>query len=293
MIVIFARCILLWVLLFAFFFFHKVLFKMKRILTLSVLAAAVLATGCSRIETGEVGLRVGFDKQVSTGELLPGSFNQTLIGNVITFPIKEISVKVEDMTPLAKDNSTMKDFDALVTYNINQAQVAEIYNAKNRSFHAVHDGDVYLMYNYIFNAARNAIYKAARKYEALEMGDARQAMENEIKEQIARTLAEEKLDGVIVIGQVLIRNIVPADSVVASANELVKAKNEYKTEEVKVATARKRNESMQANPMAIPLLMAEAQADAMRNLPGAIAAFKGQTLVINGVVTPTVQTNGK
>jgi hypothetical protein len=46
----------------------------------------------------------------------------------------------------------------------------------------------------------------------------------EIKEQITRTLAEEKLDGTIVIGQVLIRNIVPADSVVASANELVKAK---------------------------------------------------------------------
>jgi hypothetical protein len=293
MISISAHCILPWVLLFAFFFFHKVLFKMKRIFTLSVLAAAVLATGCTRIETGEVGLRVGFDRQVSTGELLPGSFNQTIIGDVLTFPTKEISVKVEDMTPLAKDNSTMKDFDALVTYNINQAQVAEIYNSKNKSFHASHNGDVYLMYNYIFNAARNAIYKAARKYEALEMGDARQAMETEIKEQITRTLAEEKLDGTIVIGQVLIRNIVPADSVVASANELVKAKNEYKTEEVKVATARKRNESMQANPMAIPLLKAEAEADAMRNLPGAIAAFKGQTLVINGVVTPTVQTNGK
>ena len=266
---------------------------MKRILTLSVLAAAVLATGCTRIETGEVGLRVGFDKQVNTGELLPGSFNQTVIGTVITFPVKEISVKVENMTPLAKDNSTMKDFDALITYNINQAQVAEIYNSKNRSFHAVDDGDVYLMYNYLFNAARNAIYKSARKYEALDMADSRQAMETEIKEQITRILAEEKLDGTIMIGQVLIRNIVPADSVVASANELVKAKNEFKTEEVKVATARKRNESMQANPMAIPLLMAEAEAEAMRKLPDAIANFKGQTLVINGVVTPTVATNGK
>lgn len=293
MMTISALCILLWVLLFAFFFFHKVLSKMKRILTLSVLAAAVLATGCTRIETGEVGLRVGFDKQVKTEELLPGSFNQTLIGSVITFPTKEITVKVEDMTPLAKDNSTMKDFDAMITYNINQAQVAEIYNSKNRSFHATHDGDVYLMYNYVFNATRNAIYKSARKFEALEMGDARQAMETEIKEQVVKTLAEEKLDGVIVISQVLIRNIVPADSVVASANELVKAKNEFKTEEVKVATARKRNESMQANPMAIPLLKAEAEADAMRALPNAIAAFKGQTLVINGVVTPTVATNSK
>jgi hypothetical protein len=149
------------------------------------------------------------------------------------------------------------------------------------------------MYNYIFNATRNAIYKSARKYEALDMADNRQEMESEIKEQIVRTLADEKLDGTIVIGQVLIRNIEPADSVVVSANELVKAKNEYKTEEVKVATARKRNESMQANPMAIPLLRAEAEADAMRSLPAAIANFKGQTLVINGVVTPTVQTNTK
>ena len=267
---------------------------MKNIFKISALVAAVsLATGCTRIETGEVGLRVGFDKQVKTEELLPGSFNQTIVGSVMTFPIKEISVKVEDMTPLAKDNSTMKDFDALVTYNINQAQVAEIYNSKNRSFHANHNGDVYLMYNYIFNATRNAIYKSARKYEALEMGDARQAMETEIKEQITRTLADEKIDGTITIGQVLIRNIVPADSVVASANELVKAKNEYKTEEVKVATARKRNESMQANPMAIPLLKAEAEADAMRKLPDAISNFKGQTLVINGVITPTVNTNTK
>jgi len=267
---------------------------MKSILKVSAIVAALsLATGCTRIETGEVGLRRGFDKQVKNEELLPGSFNQTIIGEVLTFPVKEISVKVEDMTPLAKDNSTMKDFDALVTYNINQSQVAEIYNSKNRSFHAVHNGDVYLMYNYIFNAARNAIYKSARKYEALDMADSRQAMETEIKEQIVKTLAEEKLDGTIVIGQVLIRNIVPADSVVASANELVKAKNEYKTEEVKVATARKRNESMQANPMAIPLLKAEAEADAMRKLPDAIANFKGQTLVINGVVTPTVATNTK
>jgi hypothetical protein len=264
---------------------------MKRILTLSILAAAVLATGCTRIETGEVGVRVGFDKQVQSGELLPGSFNQSIIGEVLTFPIKDVNVVLENMTPVAKDNSTMKDFDAVVVYNINPQQVSELYATKNKSFHTESKGDTYVMYNYIVQNARNAIYKAARKYEALDMADARSDMETFVKEEIVRNLAEEKLDGSISISQVLIRNIVPADSVVASANELVKAKNEFKTEEVKVATARKRNESMQANPMAIPLLMAEAQADAMRKLPDAIANFKGQTLVINGVVTPTVQTN--
>ena len=258
-----------------------------------VLAAVALTSACTRIETGEVGVRVGFDKQVQSGELLPGSFNQTFIGDVLTFPVKDVNVVLENMTPVAKDNSTMKDFDAVVVYNINSQNVAELYSTKNKSFHAEFKGDTYVMYNYVVQNARNAIYKAARKYEALDMADNRTDMENYIKEEIVRNLAEEKLDGSISISQVLIRNIVPADSVVASANELVKAKNEYKTEEVKVATARKRNESMQANPMAIPLLKAEAEAEAMRKLPDAIANFKGQTLVINGVVTPTVNTNNK
>ena len=261
---------------------------MKRITLLSLIGLAILATGCTRIETGEVGLRVGFDKQVKTEELLPGSFNQTIIGSVMTFPVKEVAVKIEDLTPLAADNSTMKDFDATVIYNINQAQVAEIYNSKNKSFHAYHDGDTYLMYNYIYNAARNAVYKSARKYEALNMADSRGAMEQEIKETISKTLADEKLDGTITISQVLIRNVLPADSIVASANELVKAKNELKTEEIKVATAKKRNESMQANPTMIPLLKAEAEADYLRNIPGAIANFKGQTLIIGGGATPVV-----
>lgn len=262
---------------------------MKNVLKVSAIVAALsLATGCTRIETGEVGLRVGFDKQVKTEELLPGSFNQTIVGSVMTFPVKEVAVKVEDMTPLAADNSTMKDFDSVVIYNINQAQAAEIYNSKNKSFHAYYDGDTYLMYNYIFNAARNAIYKSARKYEALNMADNRGQMEVEIKEQIIKTLSDEKLDGTITISQVLIRNIVPADSIVASANELVKAKNELKTEEIKVATSKKRAESMAANPTMIPLLKAEAEAQYLRDMPGAIANFKGATLIIGGGATPVV-----
>lgn len=264
---------------------------MKRIVTLGILAAAVLATGCTRIETGEVGLRVGFDKQVKNEELLPGSFNQTIIGDVLTFPVKEVAVKVDDITPQARDNSTMKDFDLTVIYNINPSQIAELYNSKNKSFHAQHNGDTYLMYNYIFNAARNATYKAARKYEALDMGDNRSAIEQEVRDTITKTLADEKLDGTITITQVLVRSIIPADSIVASANELVKAKNELKTEEIKVATAKKRNESMQANPTMIPLMKAEAEAEYLRNMPGAIANFKGQTLIINSSATPTVQVN--
>jgi hypothetical protein len=285
MIVGYAHCILLWVLLFASFFFHKVLFKMKRIFTLSILAAAVLATGCTRIETGEVGVRVGFDKQVQSGELLPGSFNQVLIGDVLTFPIKDVNVKLEDMTPVAKDNSTMKDFDAVVIYNINQAQVAELYSTKSQAFHARHNGDIYLMYNYIVQTTRNAIYKEARKYEALDMADNRQAMEQAIKEQIQKSLADEKLDGSLIVGQVLIRNIVPADSVVESANALVRAKNELKQKEVEVRTAKMEAERMQALSNQGAQSIAYMQAQAMMNISEGIKNGKVQTIVVPSNMT--------
>lgn len=260
---------------------------MNRYIKLSLIATAVaLTTACTRIETGEVGVRVGFDKQIKPGELLPGSFNQTLVGDVLTFPVKDVNVTLDNMTPVAKDNSTMKDVDAVVVYNINASQVAELYSTKNKSFHAEFKGDTYVMYNYIVQNARNAIYKSARKYEALDMADNRTEMENYIKDEITRNLAEEKLDGSITISQVMVRNVVPSDTVVASANDLVRSKNELKQKEVEVKTAEaeaRRIAALAQNAGAIQYMDAQArmkQADAALETAKAIATFKGNTLVI-------------
>ena len=253
---------------------------MKRIFTLSILAAAVLATGCTRIETGEVGVRIGFDKQVQQGELLPGSFNQVIIGDVLTFPVKDVNVTLENMTPVAKDNSTMKDFDAVVVYNINPQQVSELYATKNKAFHADFRGDTYVMYNYIVQNARNAIYKAARKYEALDMADNRGEMEKFIQDEIVRNLAEEKLDGTIMISQVLIRNVVPADSVVESANALVRSKNELKQKEVEVKTAEAESRRMAALANNSGASIQFMQAQAMLNISEGIKNGQVQTIVV-------------
>jgi regulator of protease activity HflC (stomatin/prohibitin superfamily) len=256
-------------------------FKLAAIVT----AMAVALPACTRIETGEVGVRVGFDKQVKPGELLPGSFNQTIIGDVLTFPVKDVNVVLNDMTPVAKDNSTMKDLDAVIVYNINPQQVAELYSTKNRAFHADFKGDTYVMYNYIVQNARNAIYKAARKYEALDMADNRENMERQIQEEINKNLAEEKLDGTITISQVLIRNVVPADSVVESANALVRAKNEYKQKEVEVQTAKKEAERMAALANNSSSSIAFMNAQAALNISEGIKNGKVQTIVVPSNMT--------
>jgi regulator of protease activity HflC (stomatin/prohibitin superfamily) len=282
----FGPCISFLVLLFVSFFFLLELFKMNRLIKIGfVVAAVALTSACTRIETGEVGVRVGFDKQVQSGELLPGSFNQTLVGNVLTFPIKDVNVVLENMTPVAKDNSTMKDLDAVVVYNINTQNVAELYSTKNKSFHAEFKGDTYVMYNYVVQNARNAIYKAARKYEALDMADNRTDMENFIKDEIIRNLAEEKLDGSIIISQVMIRNVLPSDTVVESANALVRSKNELKQKEVEVKTAEAESRRMAALANNSGASIAFMQAQAMLNISEGIKSGKVQTIVVPSNMT--------
>lgn len=253
---------------------------MKRtILTLASVAVLVLATGCTRIETGEVGLRKGVDKQISSEELLPGSFNQTLFGSVLTFPVKDVSVAVNDLTPPAKDNSTMADFDATVIYSINPKGVSDLYVNKASTFHTTFEGDVYLMYNYVYQLARNAAYIATRKYEALQMNDNRQNIEADIASEMRKKLVEEKLDGILTITQVQVRSMLPAAIVVASANELVKAKNALEQKEVEVRTARKeaeRIEALNANKGAIDYM----NASSMATIAEAVKLGKVNTIIL-------------
>ena len=213
---------------------------MNRFAKVAVLAGLMATTAaCTRIETGEVGVRRSFDKTIETTELQPGTVNQVIFGDVLTFPTKDVSVDITDMTPLAADNSTIADFDLSVIYSINPTSVAEIYIEKNRGFHAdTEEGDTLLMYNYVRQLGRNAAYKVARRYESLKMADNRAEIEQLVRQEIVQQLAAEKLDNVIEVSQVLVRQVKPADNIVASANALVQAQNEQKRKEVEVKTAK-------------------------------------------------------
>ena len=245
-----------------------------------VLAAGSSLAACTRIETGEVGVRRSFDKTIETTELQPGTINQTIFGDVLTFPTKDVSVDISDMTPLAADNSTVADFDMSVIYSINPNSVAEIYINKSRNFHAdTENGDTLLMYNYIRQLGRNAAYKVARKYESLKLADNRAEIENLVRQEIVQQLTVEKLADDIVISQVLVRQIKPADNIVQSANLLVQAQNENKRKEVEVGTAKleaERIAALNANAGATKYM----EATAIVTIAEAVKEGKVNTIVI-------------
>jgi hypothetical protein len=254
---------------------------MNRYAKIAVLAGLMATTAaCTRIETGEVGVRRSFDKTIETTELMPGTINQTMWGDVLTFPTKDVQVDVVDLTPLASDNSTVADFDMAVIYSINPGSVAELYIEKNRGFHAdTEEGDTLLMYNYIRQLGRNAAYKVARRYESLKMADNRAEMEQLIRQEIVNQLASEKLDGAISISQVLVRQVKPAANIVASANALVQAQNAEKQKLVEVRTAKleaERIAALNANAGATKYM----EATALVTLAEAVKDGKVQTIVV-------------
>lgn len=233
---------------------------MKKIII--AVASVVALSACTRIETGEVGLRIGFDKQVGNQELVAGSFNQTLVGSVLTFPVRDVSVQLENKNPMTADNSALSDFDITVVYQINPASVSDLYTKKTKSFHSVdNSGDTYLMYNYMSTLVNTAAYKVVRQYKSLEVADNRAKIEAEIQNAVLQTLKEDKLDTSLTLTLVQVRSILPAQAIINSANELVKAQNELKIKATEVEIAKKEAEriaALNANSKAIDYMNAQA-----------------------------------
>ena len=255
---------------------------MNKTFKLSMLAAALVATtACTRIETGTVGLRVDMSKQVAGNELQPGSWNQTMFGDVLEFQVRSIQVAWNNLTPQTADNSTLKDFDVAMIYEINPTAVSELWINQSRSFHTYDHGEWYLMYNYMTQLLNSATAKAVRKYKALDVADNRANIENDIRVTVDSMLKEEKLDKAITVSQVRVANATPADDIVASANAAVKATNDLKTKQVEVQIAQQeaiRIQTLNSNSQAIPYM------NAMANMEIAKAVREGK---VNTIVIPS------
>lgn len=257
----------------------------KKFGLISIVALSLLASACTRIETGEVGLRVNASKQVEGTELVEGSFNQTMVGSVITFPIKDIAISLENKNPLTADNSALQDFDLNVVYSITPTSVSDLWTKKSKSFHNSTQGDVYLMYNYITTLVNNSAYKSVRNYKSLEVADNRANIEKEIKEYVTDQLKAEGLDTALNIVAVQVRNVQPNAEILESATAYVKSQNQLKIKENEVKLAKLESERMQAlsNNSASSIQFMNAQASL--NISEAVKAGKVQTIIIPSNMT--------
>lgn len=251
-----------------------------------ILALTFLVSGCTRITTGEVGVRVDASRQIQGTELVAGSWNQTLVGSVITFPVRDIVTTMDNKLPLTSEGVALQDLDITFIYNINPSSVSELYSTKSKSFHGLDkDGDVLLMQNYITTLVNNATYKVVRTYKQLEVADKRQEIESGIREQVMLSLKEEKLDTAIQFGQVSVRNIQPNAQILQSATDLIKKQNELKQKSTDVEIAQKEAERMKALADNSGQSIAYMQAQSQMIIAQAIREGKVQTIIVPSNMT--------
>lgn len=254
---------------------------MTKFFKITAIAAALFSLqACTRIETGEVGVRVNASKQIEGNELQPGGFYQTIVGSILTFPVKDIAVNLDNKTPMTADNSPLDDFDITVVYGLNSTSVAELYSTKSRSFHTEHGGDIYLMHNYMSTLVNNAAYKVIRQYKSLDVADNRPKIEEQIRDTVNEQLKAEKLDASVHLTVVQVRNILPNKEILQSATNYVRAQNELKIKQTEVEIAKKESERMAALANNSGQSIAYMQAQAQMKIAEGISAGRVHTIVV-------------
>jgi regulator of protease activity HflC (stomatin/prohibitin superfamily) len=255
---------------------------LNKIKIVAVLATALAFVGCTRVSTGEIGLRKNFSGHIEDTELTEG-LHQTIIGDVILFANKEILLVEENMTPQSKDKSNLADFDISFTYTVAQDAIAELYTkySTTANLKAADEDEIFPMGAFVTGIVRASSYYAVSQYDALEVNNNRRNIEELIQKASNEKLAGEGLGAKVIVKTVNVRNIQPAKEIVESANRVSTVQNDLiaKRTEVEIAAQEaKRIEllSRQSGSQYVELLQAQAQmkvADALH-----VAAAKGSTI---------------
>lgn len=218
---------------------------MSKLLLALMAIGVVTMTGCTRVETGHVGVRTTFNGSIEPDELGVG-FHQTLIGSVTTYVANEITWKIDNLTPQTKDRSQLEDLDLAYTYSVNPATIADLV-VKYKGRDGIDDhGDRYPLALYVENVVKTATTDVVSKYDALEANEKREEIRNKIRDQAEAMFKEDGLNEAVNIHQVFVKNMQLSKAIMTSANAVIISQNELKTKEFEVQTAKKEAERLVA-----------------------------------------------
>jgi regulator of protease activity HflC (stomatin/prohibitin superfamily) len=210
-----------------------------RVIAGIVVAALILvaATSCGTLETGNVGVRTTLGK-VDMEEVQPGVYlGVPGLSSVQVFSGKEIAVDLNDLTPKARDNLSLRDLDLTVYYKVAPGAVAEMY-VKYAARHArADDAREYLpVFQLVQGVARNVVYEEASKIDSLVMHTKRDEMSAAIRRGIQAEL-DTNDKGVFTITRVVVRALTTDPAIEKAIQESVAAQKQLETTRQRVQIA--------------------------------------------------------
>jgi regulator of protease activity HflC (stomatin/prohibitin superfamily) len=210
-----------------------------RVVMAIVVALVVLMgfTSCGTIETGNIGVRTTLGK-VNAEEIEPGIFfGLPGISRVSVFSAKEIGLDLNDLTPKARDNLSLRDLDVTVYYRTAAGSVADLY-VKYAGQHQRDEGSgVFLpAYAMLQRLTRNSVYEQASRIDSLVMHTQRDELAAAIFKSLQTELdANDK--GVFTVTRVVIRSLTTDPAIEKAIQESVAAQKQLETTKQRIAIA--------------------------------------------------------
>jgi regulator of protease activity HflC (stomatin/prohibitin superfamily) len=210
-----------------------------RVASVAVVLAGVLlaATSCGTIESGNVGVRATLGKvnaeEVEAGVYigLPG------ISRVEEFSAKEIGLDLNDLTPKARDNLSLRDLDVTVYYRTAPGSIADLY-VKYAGQHTHDEGSRVNLpaYAMLQRLARNSVYEQSSRIDSLVMHTQRDELAAAVRKSLQAELdANDK--GVFAVTRVVIRALTTDPAIEKAIQESVAAQKQLETTKQRIAIA--------------------------------------------------------
>ena len=246
---------------------------------------AVLAlTGCGgTIDQGNVGVRTTFGK-VSPEPVDPGIY-VAVLSSVREYTAKESSINLDNMTPKAKDNLSLKDLDVSVFYKTNAEKIPSLQvKYAGQSARDDKSGIYFPAFKLIENISRGSIYDIiGTQYDSLTIHNKRSELEADIKNSMQKEL-DANDPGTFTITRVVVRQVLTDPAIEESIRLKATRESELKAKIIQVQIAEKdvQIRNLQNQGLTSQILR-DKELDVMK-----IAAEKGSIFVVPQGSTPMI-----
>jgi regulator of protease activity HflC (stomatin/prohibitin superfamily) len=214
-------------------------FRASRLLVLVplVLALLLLLRAFYTIDTGHVGVEKTLG-QVDLEEQTPGiHFRLPLITQRWELSAKEIPLDLDDLTPKAADNLSLKDLDVTVYYRVASDRIADL-RVKYASAEAEGEGALLPAYGVVYRDARGVIYDSISAVDSLVLHRQREKLQAAIETELQQRL-DAKDPGAFTVSRVVIRALNTDPSIEESIRTAVQNQKRLEAKKIEVDIAAK------------------------------------------------------
>ena len=209
-----------------------------KIIAVAILIGIVGFMSAYTVQTGNVAVErtLGKVNHEEQGQGL--NIKLPFLTNSMEFSAKEIAIDINDLTPKAADNLSLKDLDVSVFYQVPKDRVSELFVKYAAAAARGADGIYMPAYGLLVREARAAIYEQVSQIDSLQLHKQRGLLQSDVLEELQRRL-DSSDPGDIIITRVVVRALNTDPSIEAAIRDAVEAEKRLEAKQVQVEIAKK------------------------------------------------------